>query len=371
MVLSFVLSLLLSYVDHRRHPFGDLLGGNKTDHIAHMHAARLFPRLGFRLYREPLRGVLPRLDDDALRQLPPDEAVGAAYLPQDTFAVQGSRPAYVSWSAMPRPYPPGDMLTFAPVAMAYEWTSLSFATANWMLIVSCLVYAHVGLFLLWQAIHGEWRAPFVVRWGMCFLVAVPVVRFALEGFYDVVLIAPLVLAARWLHDAKWSRAALAFAFAFFLHYRALFFAPYALVALVGAWGSRGALGRRGVIELLLAGVLCGIAGGTLLVVQPWLAAFPLTSPVNIAGGNSLATTGYAAFAFLVMTAFWRTSCRLDAGVALTVFAIIVTVRQVQAWHIIALVPWVVAPVPIQCRSPWLPRVFRGVATAFVYLVLVS
>jgi hypothetical protein len=263
------------------------------------------------------------------------------------------------------------MLAFAPVAMAYEWTTLSFATANWMLIVSCLLYAHLGLFLLWQAIHEDWQASPLVRWGACLLLALPVLRFALEGFYDVVVIAPLVLSARWLHDAKWSRAALAFAVALFLHYRALFFAPYAIVALAGAVRSFGSLGARDAASLLLCGILGGTACYTLLIVQPWLATFPLTSPVNLAGGHALASAGYAAFALLVVTAFWRTRCALDAAVAFVVFAMLIAVRQVQGWHIIALLPWVVAPVSTSCRSPWLPRVFRGASTGFVYLILVS
>ena len=62
---------------------------------------------------------------------------------------------------------------------------------------------------------------------------------------------------------------------------------------------------------------------------------------------------------------------LDAAIALTLFAILISVRQVQAWHIIALVPWVVAPISPGARSPWPARIIRGAATAFVYLVLIS
>jgi hypothetical protein len=205
---------------------------------------------------------------------------------------------------------------------------------------------------------------------MCLLVAVPVVGFALDGFYDVVVIAPLVLSARWLHEARWSRAVLAFGVAAFLHYRALFFAPYAVVALVSAFRAPGALGVRDLFALLLAAVLGGVAAYTLLLVQPWLHAFPLTNPVHLAGRHFVATTGYAALALLVAVAFWRVGSRLDASIALTAFAILLSVRQVQAWHIIALVPWVVAPVPPD-RAPWPPRLLRCAGCAFFYLVLVS
>ena len=369
--VSFVLSLLVSYVDHRRHPFSDLSGGDKTDHIAHMHMARLFPRLGFAVYRVPLERLLTSLDDEARRQLPVDERVAASDHGRDVYEVPGARPAYVSWSALPRPYPPGDMLAFAPVAALYEWTPLPFALANWMLVVSCLIYAHVGLFLLWQAIHDDWDASPLVRWGICLLVAVPILRFALDGFYDVVMIPPLFLSARWLHEGKWSRAAMAFYFAFFLHYRALFFAPYAILALVHACRSPNDWGSRDVFSLLMTCLLGGIASYTLFLVQPWLHAFPLTNPVNLAGRHFGASIGYVAFALFIVLAFWRVDARLDAAISVTLFALLISVRQVQAWHIIALIPWIAAPTSRGARSPWPARIIRGAATAFVYLVLVS
>jgi hypothetical protein len=370
-VVSFVLSLVVAYADHLRHPFGDISGGDKTDHLAHMHAARLFPRLGLRIYREPVHAMLAPLDDDAVARLPDGERRVIGSLRHVAYAVPGSRPAYVAWSSLPRPYPPGDMLAFAPVALLYETTAIPFALASLLLVVSCLAYAHVGLFVLWRSIHDEWRASPLVRWTACLVLAAPILYFALDGFYDVVLVAPIVLSARWLRDEKWSHAALAFAVAFFFHYRALFFVPYAVVAVAHA--ARSSRSREGpaLLRLALAALLAGTALVTLLLVRRSLAAFPLTNPVNVASGHLLATAGYVALALLVVFAFSRMGSRLDAAVALSIFTILLSVRQVQVWHVIGALPWLATPTPATCRSPWPVRMLRAGAAAFVVLVLVS
>lgn len=331
-VISLIVCTLIAYRNHLRHPFGDRSIGDKTDHQAHMHVARLFPRLGFRLHREPLTSLLSPLDDEAVLRLAPDERSIIAHDRSNAFAVPTSRPAYVSWGSLPRPYPPGDMVAFAPIALLYELTSITRAFASFLLIATCLVFAHAGLWVLLQSIQQEWRTSTVVHWCVLALVAVPILLFALDGFYDVILIAPIALSARWLRDGRWTHAALAFAVAFFFHYRALFFLPYALVAVARVCRAYRDLDRPGILRLAASAGFAGSALLTLAMVRPSLAAFPLTNPVHLASGHPVATAGYLMLAVLVVSAFSTAGARLDAAIALTIFAILLAARQVQAWR---------------------------------------
>lgn len=370
---SFAVSLMISYIDHRRHAFGDLSHGSKSDHFTHMHAARLFPRFGFRLHRQPASSFLESLEhnDEKLSRLSVDDRAQSIACGRGAWSVAGARPAYLNWSQLPRPYPPGDMLLFAPVAMLYEWTPISFAVTNWLLIVTCLIVAHVGLYLMWQTVHETWILSSAARWAICVLLAIPVIWFSLDGFYDGVLIAPLVLTARWLHASKWTCAVLAFALAVFCHYRALVFAPYALVALVGVARSVRVLSRADVARLLLAATLAAFAAYTFILVAPSLRDFPLTNPVHPAIGHPLATAAVVTFAMLAATLLWRLQSPLDAAIAATIFGFLLAIRQVQIWHVVAIMPWIVAPLAKGTLSSWWPRLIRAASVGVVYLVLTS
>jgi hypothetical protein len=370
---SFAVSLLISYVDHRKHAFGDLSQGRKSDHFTHMHAARLFPRFGFRLHREPASSFLESLEhnDEKLSRLSVDDRAQSIACGRGAWNVAEARPAYLNWSQLPRPYPLGDMLLFAPVAMLYEWTPISFAVTNWLLIVTCLISAHVGLYFMWQAVHETWNLAPTARWAVCFLLAIPVIWFSLDGFYDGVLIAPLVLTARWIDESKWTCAMLAFVLAVFCHYRALVFAPYGIVATIGVARSVRALSRADVARLLLAATLAAFSVYTFLLVAPSLRDFPLTNPVHPAIGHPLATAAVATFAMLAATLLWRLRSPLDAAIAATVFLFLLAIRQVQIWHVVAIIPWIVAPLASKTLSSWWPRLIRVASVGVVYLVLTS
>ena len=77
------------------------------------------------------------------------------------------------------------------------------------------------------------------------------------------------------------------------------------------------------------------------------------------------------FAMLAATLLWRLQSPLDAAIAATIFGFLLAIRQVQVWHVVAIMPWIVAPLTKGTLSSWWPRLIRAASVGVVYLVLTS
>src|SRR5687768_103769 len=99
-----------------RHTFADLSRGNFTDHFSHMNAARVFPRVGLRLWKEGPQKFLRGPRTQEFKRMPADIRVADK---GDIFMLPGlalDKPWVTGWSHNPRLYPPGHLLLFAPAA---------------------------------------------------------------------------------------------------------------------------------------------------------------------------------------------------------------------------------------------------------------
>src|ERR1700682_1710092 len=226
------------------HPYGDLSNGHYTDHFSHLNAARLLPRAGLDIWRKPLTQLLRPLTHEERARLPAD-VKAAAYPAGEAYFVPGwpaDKPLIASLAFNPPFYPPGDALLFAPVALLYHFTQLSFAGANLLALLLLLVYAHVSLYFALRATEEE-----PLRLFTLLIVYFPLVHWTLEGFYDAAILAPLIFCAQQLARGRGIGAILAFCCAAAMHFRAFFFAPWACAALAlvlrerqwRSWGARG------------------------------------------------------------------------------------------------------------------------------------
>jgi hypothetical protein len=214
------------------HPYGDLGRGRFTDHFSHMNAARIFTRIGTDIWRRGVGTMFPRATQEQAARMPKD--VRAAW-PGEVYPIDGwpiEKPVVQSWSAVPRLYPPGDMVLVAPVALLYHFTSLSFAGANRLLIAWFLVFAHVALFFVLSVVVEQWDKTGPVSTFAALIVSGELIFWALQGFYDCATVTPLLLCAIFLWKRRPLAAILAYCIAAFIHFRAFFLAPLALWA---AW----------------------------------------------------------------------------------------------------------------------------------------
>jgi hypothetical protein len=327
------------------HAFGDLSRGLFTDHFSHMNAARAFSRVGVDVWRQSFDQLFRPLTPDELNRLPDDVRSAAG---SDMRFVPGwpdDKPLVASWSQNPRLYPPGDMLLVAPIALAYHFTPLTFAGASRLLILLFLLYAHVSLYFVLTAVakDGPDRFAFLVA----FLMYAELVHWALEGFYDVVVIAPLVLCALYLRERRALAAVVAFCAAAAMHFRALFFAPWVVWAVFLAISQRSwrTWRRR---DWAAAGVGAALAIAALYplsLLSPTLGSLPVNNKIAFAALPTSAGMMLALIAIAVVVAGGLAWARawLDLALLGWFMLMLIQLHQAYPWHMVVLLPFLLTP----------------------------
>src|SRR5207302_10506100 len=196
------------------HPYVDLSRGHFTDHFSHLNAARLFTRFGARIWTVPLDKTLKRATPAERRAMPRD----VNCTPDCVFVMPGwSKPVTQNWPHVVRYTPLGALALVAPLAALYHFTPLSFTMTNRLLLVLFLFFAHLGLFVL---LDGLWSLPE----PLCSAAFLPgliganeILHWTLEGFYDAILVAPLLLCWRFLGQRRGLWAITAYCVAAFFH----------------------------------------------------------------------------------------------------------------------------------------------------------
>lgn len=334
------------------HPFRDLSSGHYTDHLSHLNSARLLPRVGLGIWRQPLPSLLRPLTPAERERLPADVRT-AAWPRGEAYFVPGwpaDKPMIASWSFNPRFYPPGDAVLFAPVALAYHFTPLTFTGANLFALLLLLAYAHVSLYVALRSLDGS---PLEVLSGL--VVFFPLIHWTLEGFYDGALIAPLLVSARQLRARRGVEALLAFCIAAVIHFRAFFFAPWALAAVAQIvrerqwrrWGWRG--WTMAIVSLVLA-------AATLIpfaLLQPWFRNLGYSNQVALGAGPAMRplVIAFAAAVFLAAILLWRDRAAFEMVMLAWIGVMLLSLHQAEQWHSVALLPWLCAPVAARHAAP--------------------
>lgn len=325
----------------RASPQGDLSRGWFSDHFSHMHACRALLFGGVNLWRTPLRAALAPLTPGERASLPGDLRAIAGQPNSESYRLPSSpvsKPVVASWSHLPRPYPPGDLVAVLPAALLYELFDVSFQTASHFLIWLFVLYAHLAVFLFAKAATA--RQPSAL--AATVLVYFESIHWALEGFYDVAALIPLSLFGLAVARRQWLWALLAYSVGAFFHFRAFFFGPWALLAAwhlfrSGAWKSW----RRREWAMVGATVLFSVAAlWSFFAVAPALPAFPLDNPVAWSAGWQ-GRIGLVALMLAGTFVFGLARSWPDTLIAVWIFVMVVSLRQAFAWHALLLLPWLV------------------------------
>jgi hypothetical protein len=244
-----------------------------------------------------------------------------------------------SWSFNPRFYPPGDAVLFAPVALLYHFTSLSFARANLLALCLLLVYAHVSLYLLLRATDGE-----PLRALTLLVVYFPLIHWTLEGFYDGALLAPLVACALLIRRRRGIEALLAFCVAAAIHFRAFFYAPWAMAAAIlvvrqRQWRSWGAP------EWAMAAGCGALSVATLVPFAILKEALGSLGYTNLAALQQMRPEALvlAAIAGVAAILLLRARAWLELAMLLWITAMLFSLHQAEQWHAVVLLAWLCAP----------------------------
>ena len=349
------------------HPYRDLSCGKSTDHFSHMNTGRLFMKVGIDIWRKPLRDNGRPLTPAEREALPADLKQANPADVSSTFdGWPADKPFTSSWNFNPRFHPPGDMVLTAPVALLYSVTDLSFRGANLLLVLLFLGYAHIPIYLLLRGMGGRPRlAPAGLLVGA--FVYLTVVHWALEGFYESIAIAPLVLSARALVRDRGLHAIAWFALAASLHFRALFFAPLAVFGLYLVIRRRewSTWSRRDLGVLAATGVLSAAVLGPFALLWPHLQDIPVTTSIS-PSADGFSIVGILPFLVILAVggaAFASARAWLDLIVLGWLAVMLLALHEAYYWDMLILLTWLMAP-----HAPAVRRIAR-VQDARIFVVL--
>jgi hypothetical protein len=240
-----------------------------------------------------------------------------------------------------------------------------------VLILAC---AHLGLFVLFESLL---QAPESLRWHVLvpmYLGTNAILHWSLEGFYDVAIIAPLLLSWRALGQRRGLAAGAWFCTAAFLHFRAYYYAPWALAAaLVVVRGRQWRFWRPLDWAAAGAGALLGAAslGSYFLALRGLLGFNVYLSPLAITKDHVDRPMLLLALAvaLLALAAFAAARSWLDALMVPWLALVLTTVRQTMPWYMLALVPWLCA-LPRPGRPERGPLVFDARIAVFLFLAVI-
>jgi hypothetical protein len=327
------------------HPYRDLSCGFFTDHFAHMNMSRLFAEKGVAIYTNARGDLVQPLTPDQVAALPADlqgtPSYGFPGWPQD-------KPFTSTWTHVPNVYPPGDLILFAPFAMLYSFTGISFSTLNLLLIQYLIILAHVSLFFVFRSSFDDAQRGWIGVLGLYFIYT-EVMHWTLEGFYDGAWIAPLLLTPLFIARRQHLPALLTVSLALFMHYRALFYLPWAALALyrlvkdreweswknsqmlwAGVAGLMATMSLR--VFLNIRGVFTGATGGPV-------------NPIGLGAGDLNLSRGLVML-FIFGAAgyvFWRGGAMIELAMVGWVLLVAVFTPEIHEWDTVALVPLVAAP----------------------------
>ena len=346
------------------HPWGDLSRGVFTDHLSHMNAARLFPRVGSDLWRKPIAKMFRPLTDPEMAHMPADIRAGGSGT-GGVYLVPGwppTKPLVMSWTGKSRMYPPGDMLLVAPIAALYHFAPISFKTTCRILLGWFVVAAHLALYWFLLAYFEGPRSG--IEWLGVFFLYSAMIYWALEGFYDCATMVPLALCARYLGKRRSLAAIVAYCVAAFVHFRAFFLAPWAVYAALLVLKDRAwrRWTRRDVPAMVVAVVCAGASLYAFWLDLPDLRISGVSNPLLLGSPGlnvPMAWNVAILLAFCVGMLVWSRAW-LDAAVLAWLGFTIFSLREFCWWHMLISMSWIGAPADRQ--------IIRAVRLAFLVTV---
>jgi hypothetical protein len=352
-IASLVLWTTWNYVRDTCHPLADLSCGVLSDHTSHLGFARMFTEVGTDIYLKPREELGQPLTESEKEALPPDFQQ-LFNDPPDLLAnpriVEGwppDKPFIATWGFEPSLYPPGGLLLFAPPAAMYSLADISFTESNRLAIQFLLIYAHVSIFLMFVVSVERGRIPPETILALALAYAM-VIHWTVEGFYDSVWIAPLLLTSFFIVRKQPLPALLTFSMGVFMHFRALFYLPWAAEAAVRFVTDREwKTWTRSKAIAVGATVLMGAAAlWTFWVLRDAFTSHTKTNVYNpfvdsfeLKSVLALGLIVLLGFSVLFYNRAWR-----EAVMVLWVGALIMLLPQTNPWSGVALLPWLLSPV---------------------------
>ena len=315
-----------------------------------MNAARLFPTAGLNLWKKPIKNMYPELTEEEMEAVPEESRMGGSWS-GGAYKVPGwpeKKPLVSSWTSQPRMYPPGDLLIFAPFAAIYQHTGITTKTLNRLLVVMCLLFAHLAIYIVaMEYFKDQASGPGIIGALALFFFYSISVRYSLEGFYDMAAVVPLLLCGIYLSRRQGLAAIVAYCLAAFIHFRAYFFAP---LALYGAWmvvadGQWRSWKAKQYLGVFLAALFGGLSLYTFYLVAPTFKEMEINNLVNLwkVPFEKQSVFAFAIIMYLAAFAFVWARSWMDLAILGWLWVMVSTLRQAYDWHLMIPLAWLGLP----------------------------
>ncbi len=336
--------LMVVLIEHAP-PSTSSKAGCGTDHYSHWGSAIVWTHVGFELYRKPVRSLcLPPTSEDRAF------ALTHSLNPDDVCSLPGQngRPIFINWNSLPRPYPPGVFLYFAPEAILYSFHVLDFDAVTLVSLLKLIIVAFITFYcfikLLTETRIEKGKSYSVID-PFSFFILLPLafgelVSFSLSRVYDPISILCIFLAILQLRRHQPLRAIVWCSLAIFLHFRALWWASLLLLSILEmSWTDLKV--RTTWLFLIISTFLLSVAGYALWVLLPTLRGYAVSNPQYI---TSLTSVGFESatkflmpviviLLYLLYTRNWK----VCLAVIWQVFMLLMT-PEVQVWHQLSALP---------------------------------
>ena len=140
------------------------------------------------------------------------------------------RPLAISWQQLPRPYPPGIILSNLTEALLYKYTNMSFERINRITLIKLFIAAH----LCWIALSLALRSSSnTILHGIVLMLAYSSFMYwTIKGEYDCIGVIGVLLSVFYYNRAQNYHAIFWFSWACFLHFKTLWFIPFIVVVTI-------------------------------------------------------------------------------------------------------------------------------------------
>jgi len=221
LLIFLLISLLLWIAAVSINPFPTAtLTGNYTDHLNFETEAWFFLHNGFDVFKVPM-GELA--------------AVSHALRP------------HVTWAELPYDKTLGNLIVFIPFGAINNLGLLPESIVSKLIICLLILIAHIAIYYFIDELRRR-HAALAINATLSAIFYMLLMYWSANGFSDAISILFIILAIRFLREKRNAPSLLCYAMSVFMHYRAIYFLPLGIYALINLYRE----GRLSLTSLLRA-----------------------------------------------------------------------------------------------------------------------
>jgi hypothetical protein len=323
------------------------------DNVSQISSAFLFTVEGFGIYTKPTGDSLKPLPQ---KDLPPRFKTDVN--PEEWFwhpEIGKEKPVFMVWPNIPRPYPLGAYVWYAPYSLIVYGLNGSMALAAALSTFVFLLIAHVCFFIYYDELRknilsGSSHKDTFLRVSFYFLMYIiyaEFIRWSGQGQYDLIAMIPLIFAYKAFKKEDYPFTLFLYGVALSIHFRTLFSLGLVLLAtfliLVDLKKHLGRGKNRNIVLISAAALMAGISAFIFINNISHLTDTTLYSTNEFlysSIGKKSVPEIILFFVFLFGLLYWffKNSLWPQLSVALSTLLILFSTALIRGWYVMFLFP---------------------------------